>query len=126
MILVTGATGRAGVEVVRSLVERGERVRALVRDPERARAVLGEAVELALGDYADAPSVRAALRGADAVFLSGPDDPRRVRWECDLIDAAAAARVGRIVKLSSFAAERGSPVAFWDWHARIEEHLQRA
>ena len=59
----------------------------------------------------------------DDVFLSGADDPRRVEWETAAIDAAAAAGVRRIVKLSSLVAEPGSPVAFWDWHGRIEEHL---
>ena len=34
--LVTGATGKAGGEVVRTLLERGVPVRALVRDPDRA------------------------------------------------------------------------------------------
>ena len=32
----------------------------------------------------------------------------------------------RIVKLSSIAAEPGAPVAFWDWHGRIEQHLRRS
>ena len=41
MIVVTGATGNAGSEVVRALAARGERVRAFVRDPGRARQVLG-------------------------------------------------------------------------------------
>ena len=41
MIVVTGATGNAGSEVVRALAARGGRVRAFVRDPERARQVLG-------------------------------------------------------------------------------------
>ena len=44
-------------------------------------------------------------------------------FEPAVIDAAAAAGVGRIVKLSAQGARPGSPVAFWDWHARIEEHL---
>ena len=71
-------------------------------------------------------SVRAALAGVDELVLSGADDPRRVGWETRAIDAAAAAGVGRIVKLSSIGAEPGSPVAFWDWHGRIEEHLRRS
>src|SRR5215467_14114280 len=37
MIVVTGASGNAGSEVVRGLIARGERVRAFVRDPGRAR-----------------------------------------------------------------------------------------
>lgn len=125
MILVLGATGRAGREVVRALLEQGAAVRAFVRDPERARRLLGEAPQLAAGDLADPRAVRAALSGAEQVVLSCADDPRRVGWETAAIDAAAAAGVRRIVKLSSVGAEPGSPVAFWDWHGRIEEHLRR-
>ena len=124
MIVVTGASGNAGSQVVRALAARGERVRAFVRDPGRARQVLGEDAELAVGDFADAASVRAALEGADALLLSCADDPRRVGWETAAIDAAVAAGVRRIVKLSAAAAEPGSPVAFWDWHGQVEQYLR--
>jgi uncharacterized protein YbjT (DUF2867 family) len=124
MIVVTGATGNAGSEVVRALAARGERVRAFVRDAGRARQVLGEGAELAVGDFADPASVRAALEGADALLLSCADDPRRVGWETAAIDAAVAAGVRRIVKLSAAAAEPGSPVAFWDWHGQVEHYLR--
>jgi uncharacterized protein YbjT (DUF2867 family) len=124
MILVTGATGTAGSQVVRALRARGARVRAFVRDAEKARQRLGDEVELAVGDFADPSSVRAALEGVDAMLLSCADDPRRVVWETNATDAAAAAAVGRIVKLSTIAAAPGAPVAFWDWHGRVEEHLK--
>jgi len=126
MILVTGATGNAGSQVVRALLERGQEVRAFVRDPSKAHSLFGDAVELALGDFADFQSVRAALERVETVFLSGADHPCRVEWETGAIDAAAAAGVGRIVKLSSIAAEPGAPVAFWDWHGRVERHLARS
>ena len=126
MILITGATGTVGSEVVKAVRERGARVRAFVRDPDKAREQLGGGVELAIGDFADPPSVRAALDGADEVFLSCADDPRRVEWETSAIEAAAAAGVRRIVKLSAATAELGSPVAFWDWHARVEQHLSES
>ena len=124
MIVVTGATGNAGSEVVRALTARGGRVRAFVRDPGKARHKLGENVELAVGDFADPRSVRAALEGADALLLSCADDPRRVGWEMAAIDTAVAAGVRRIVKLSAATAEPGSPVAFWDWHGQVEGHLR--
>jgi uncharacterized protein YbjT (DUF2867 family) len=123
MILVTGATGIAGSEVVRAGRARGERVRVFVRDPQKVREMLGDGVELAVGDFADPPTVRAALEGVDAVVLSCADDPRRVAWETRAIDAAAAAGVRRIVKLSAVGAAPESPVAFWDWHDRVERHL---
>jgi uncharacterized protein YbjT (DUF2867 family) len=124
MILVTGATGNAGSQVVRGLRARGASVRAFVRDAERARRLLGDDVELAVGDFGDRSSVRAALEGVEAMLLSCADDPRRVERETSAIDAAAAAGVGRIVKLSTISAEPGAPVAFWDWHGRVEEHLR--
>ena len=105
MILVTGATGTTGSEVVRALERRGARVRAFVRDPGKAQVLFGDAVEVATGDFADAESVRAALDGVDTVLLSCADDPRRVEWETSAIDAAAAAGVERIVKLSTLRSE---------------------
>ncbi len=123
MILVTGATGIAGSQVVRALLEQRQDVRAFVRDPDKARGLFGDAADLAPGDFAEPRSLRAALHGADVLFLSGADDPRRVEWETAAIDAAAEAGVRRIVKLSSIVARPGAPVAFWDWHGRIEQHL---
>jgi len=124
MILVTGATGTAGSEVVRALTARTGGVRAFVRDAQKARRTLGPDVELAIGDFADPGSVRAALEGTDTLFLSCADDPRRVGWETAAIDAAAAAGVRRVVKLSTAAAAPGSPVAFWHWHGQVEQHLR--
>jgi uncharacterized protein YbjT (DUF2867 family) len=123
MILVTGATGQAGSEVVRAMRARGERVRAFVRDPLRAREQLGDGVELAVGDFDDRRSVHAALDGVDDVVLSCADDPRRVAWETSAIDAAAAAGARRIVKLSAVGAAPGARVAFWEWHDRVERHV---
>jgi uncharacterized protein YbjT (DUF2867 family) len=98
-------------------------VRAFVRNAEKGRQLLGDEVELAVGDFGDSSSVRSALDGAQAMLLSCVDDPRRVAWETSAIDAAAAAGVRRIVKLSTIGAAAGAPVAFWDWHGRVEEHL---
>jgi uncharacterized protein YbjT (DUF2867 family) len=124
MILVSGATGNAGSQVVRALSERGVSARAFVRDPDKARSLLGDGVELAVGDFADPASLRAALEGVQVILLSCADDPRRVEWETNAIEAAAAAGVSRIVKLSTIGAQPGAPVAFWDWHGRVEEQLR--
>lgn len=123
MIVVTGGTGLAGSEAVRALLARGERVRVFARDAGKARALFGEAVEVTHGDLADRDALLAALAGAEQLLLSGPDDPRRVEWETAAIDLAISCGVQRIVKLSSIEAAPGAPVAFWDWHGRIEQHL---
>jgi uncharacterized protein YbjT (DUF2867 family) len=123
-VLVTGATGNVGSRVARELRNAGAPVRAFVRDERRAASVFGGGVELAPGDFSDAYSVRRALEGVDAVFLACSNDPRQVAYETGLIDAAAEAGVGRIVKLSALGAQAGSPLAFWDWHGKIEDHLR--
>jgi uncharacterized protein YbjT (DUF2867 family) len=124
VILVTGATGNAGAHVVRALLERDRDVRVLVRNVDAGRRLFAGAAELAIGDFADPQSLRAALDGVESVFLSCADDPRRVAWEKAAIDAAAAVGVRKIVKLSSLVAEPGHPVAFWDWHGQVEAHLR--
>src|SRR4051794_13697515 len=115
-ILITGATGTAGAEVVRALLRRGRPVRVFVRDAGKARRLFGDAVEVASGDLG------AALTGVGALVLSGPDDPRPVAWETAAIEAASGVR--RIVRLSAIGAAPGSPVPFWDWHGLVDERLR--
>jgi uncharacterized protein YbjT (DUF2867 family) len=117
-VLVTGATGIVGSAVVRELREREVAVRAYVRDPAKATAILGEDVELAIGDLEEPESIRRALDGIDRLFLACGNVPDQIRCETSAIDAAAAAGVRQIVKLSAHGAEAGSPLAFWDWHGR--------
>jgi uncharacterized protein YbjT (DUF2867 family) len=122
-VLVTGATGSVGSAVVRELRERGVEVRAFVRDINRAKAMLGD-VECVAGDYGDPASIRQAISGVDRVFLCSRNDPRQVEHETNVIDAAASAGVGRLVKVGAQGAKVGSPQAFWDAHGRIERHLE--
>ena len=71
MLLLTGATGLIGRALLRRLTTAGEPVRCLVRDPRR----LGSdrvRVQIALGDLADPPSFRNAMRGVrTVVHLAG-------------------------------------------------------
>jgi len=66
-ILVTGATGNVGRQVVEQLTKRGAKVRALVRDPSKARFPAG--VEVVQGDLLDIDSVRSAFSGVSTLFL---------------------------------------------------------
>ena len=125
-VLVTGATGNVGSQVVRELRGHGASIRALVRDPDRAAEKLGGGVELAAGDFSDSASLRRALEGVEHVFLTSADGPQKVEHETTLIDAATAAGMPLIVKLSTIGAEVGSPLPPFDWHGRIEEHLRRS
>jgi uncharacterized protein YbjT (DUF2867 family) len=123
-VLVTGATGNVGRHVVAELRARGVAVRALVRNSARAAAMFGPDLSVAVGDFADPDSLRAAVHGVERVYLACGNHPAQAEWENALIDAAAATGVRRIVKLSALDARIGSPVAFADAHGRIERHLQ--
>ena len=65
MILITGATGTNGQELVRQLAGMGQTVRALVRNPAKAAQLKGPNVELAAGDFDQPATLEAALRGVD-------------------------------------------------------------
>lgn len=123
-ILVTGATGHVGSHLVGELAERGAPTRAFVRDADKARSMLGADVELAMGDYADPPSITAALEGVDRVFLLTPTHPEMVQWEQNIVHAATAARVQRIVKISTIGADPESDGRFARWQGRCEELLK--
>ncbi|WP_441245085.1 SDR family oxidoreductase [Kitasatospora sp. McL0602] len=92
MIVVTGATGNVGQELVRILVEAGEQVTAVSRRP----AQLPDGVRHLQADLAESQSLRTALDGAEALFLLvAGDDPQGI------LDLAEAGGVRRVVLLSS-------------------------
>jgi uncharacterized protein YbjT (DUF2867 family) len=66
LILVTGATGYVGGELLKALLAAGHRVRCLARRPEALRAAAG--AEVVRGDVLDASSVRAAMTGVDTAY----------------------------------------------------------
>lgn len=97
MIVVTGATGNIGRELLRQLSVDGygTGVRALTRDAARAAAALPDGVEVAEGDLGRSESLKSALRGARSLFLiSGVGDAR-------VLDAARDAGVEHVVLVSS-------------------------
>ncbi|MET7473223.1 NAD(P)H-binding protein [Streptomyces sp. NPDC005648] len=119
MILVTGATGTIGSDVVRQLVARGEKVRALTRDPAAAR--VPSAVETAPGHPRDRASVETAMAGAEAAFLVGVFGPDDAEHDRGLVAAARAAGVRRIVKLSAIGTGDPDLGVFATWHMPGEE-----
>lgn len=96
-ILVTGATGTVGTEVVKQLVEAGQRVRALVRDP--AKAKFGRAVEIVVADLSKPETLGPAFAGVDKAFVAS-NGLDIAALEANAYDAASKAGVKRIVKLS--------------------------
>jgi uncharacterized protein YbjT (DUF2867 family) len=98
-VVVVGAAGDLGGRVVRALTADAVLVRALVRRPEAAATV--DADEVALADLSDPESLAPAFRGARAVFLLSSPTQEQVALETNAIDAAEAAGIERIVKVSN-------------------------
>jgi uncharacterized protein YbjT (DUF2867 family) len=120
MILVTGATGTIGTEVVRLLAQRGERVRAMTRHPDRANLP----AEVVRGDFDDRDSLDNALAGAGAVFLLDAPGPWIGRHDLAVLDAVRSHGVDRVVKLSAIGTGENTGFSASGWHLPGEEALR--
>jgi dihydroflavonol-4-reductase len=132
-LLITGATGFLGAEVVRQALAEGHTVRVLRRRTSSLARLEGLAVEHALGDVTDAPNVRAALEGVEACIHCAGDTSYYVRDAARMravnvdgvrhvVAGARDAGVRRLVVTSSVAAvgfdRGGQPVdetCGWNW-----------
>ncbi len=113
-VLVTGASGFVGSAVCRALAAQGVRVRALLRPTSSQLALEDVPVEIVLGDIRQPDSLRAAMAGAAFVFHAAAESaywrhpanviPAAVDGTRNVVAAAAAAGVRRLVLTSSLAA----------------------
>lgn len=125
-ILVTGATGNIGGRVAELLHARRATIRRLARDPAKAPPLADAPV--AAGDYADRAALDVAMAGIDTVFLTSAGGPplARARLHGNVIDAAAAAGVKRLVYLSFQGASATSPFPYSADHLLTEAHLKQS
>ena len=119
MILVTGATGNIGKELVPQLLNAGQRVRVFVRD-ERKVAHLGSQVECAVGDLDQPETLNAAMEGVERMFLVTMGTQQQ---DMDAVEAAKRAGIQQIVKLSTL--EAGKPhLQVGRWHREREQIIE--
>jgi uncharacterized protein YbjT (DUF2867 family) len=97
-ILVTGATGRVGHQVVQQLVKRGADVRVLVRDPAKASFPAG--VEVVQGDLLDIDALRTAFTGVNTLFLLNAVAGDEFTQALITLNVAREAGIERVVYLS--------------------------
>jgi uncharacterized protein YbjT (DUF2867 family) len=124
MILVTGATGNNGIEIVKRLATLDVRVRAMVRNRDRIMAIAIPNVEIVEGDFDRPQTLLNALAGVERAFLLTNSSERAQAQQIAFIDAARQRHVKHIVKLSQFAANANSPVRFLRYHAAVEATLR--
>ncbi|ADB35246.1 NmrA family protein [Kribbella flavida DSM 17836] len=118
MILVTGATGKVGRNVVAGLLAAGAEVRALVRQPMPAG--LPDGVEPVVGDLTDPEAVRKAAAGTEAAFLLWPS------YSADgaaPVVAALTEQVPRVVYLSAMNVDDSQPAELNGVWGEVEQLL---
>jgi uncharacterized protein YbjT (DUF2867 family) len=119
VILVTGATGTVGGEIVAQLHAAGVAVRAVTRSPAEAR--VPDAAEVVGADLSQPHTLEPAMRGVDAVFLGWPFTS--VEDAPPVLDAVAS-HTRRLVYLSSAGGQRPEPEGMF--HADIERLVEKS
>ena len=127
MILVSGASGKTGLAVVRALVARGEAVRALVHRMDQVQSVQDAGVqEIVVGDMRKRAKVELAVRGVRAVYHICPNiSPDEVAIGRLGISAARAAGVHRFIYHSVLHPQVEAMPHHW-LKMRVEEQLFRS
>jgi uncharacterized protein YbjT (DUF2867 family) len=115
MILITGATGHIGKELIPLLLKSGQSMRVLVRD-ERKVAHLDPCIERAIGNLNDPASLTAAMQGVERIFLVTFE----TQQDINVLKAAIGASVKSLVKLSTLEASRPY-LLVGGWHREKEE-----
>lgn len=138
-VLVAGASGRLGTEVVRELKRRGQRVRALARSPGKAAALREIADEVRIGDALAPETLPPAFEGVDRVFscvgasvIPMPRYGRTTFTRLDypanrnLIRASQRAGVRKWVYVSVFGHEKVPGSDFIRGHELVVEELRKS
>ncbi|MFI2564880.1 SDR family oxidoreductase [Paenarthrobacter sp. NPDC018779] len=127
-VLVVGATGYLGSQVVDQLLERGKPVRALVRDTSDPSKLQAKGVEIARGDMLDVGSLIRAMTGVDAVISTAAGYTRNDK-NAEAIDtfgnnnlavAANHAGIRRFVLISILTSDQTPQVPHF-WHKKLAE-----
>ena len=130
-VLVTGATGTVGSELVKALVQRGTGVRAEVGVEVRALTrkqpkpgTFPEAVEIALGDLTDPVSVAEAMKGVDKLFLLNGNVADELTQALTAYGLAKKAGLKHVTYLSVFNADQFLEVPHFAAKAVVEEAIR--
>ncbi|PZU04797.1 MAG: NAD(P)-dependent oxidoreductase [Chryseobacterium sp.] len=124
-LLITGATGSVGTQLVNKLVNMNVSFRALVRNNDQGDLMAHlPQTEIAVGDLSDSDSLVQALQGIEKAFLLTNSSEQAEELQLNFVNAAYKAGVKHIVKLSQLAANENSPVRFLRYHAVVENRIK--
>src|SRR5215213_11546177 len=120
-ILVVGALGNVGAEVVKRLQAEGRKVRAADIDERKLKERFGDPVGAVYFDFSKPETYEATFRGVKKMFLLRPPHITNIKRDiCPSIDAAKRAGVKHVVFLSLIGIEKATFVP----HYKIEQYLQ--
>jgi uncharacterized protein YbjT (DUF2867 family) len=119
MILITGASGNVGGEVLKQIAQTGVAIRAAFQDVSKANAPAG--VEKVQVDFNQPHTLSAALKGVDRVFLVGPPTADLPALERNATDVIKKANIRQLVKLSAMG---GRDAIFPRQHAESEDYIR--
>jgi uncharacterized protein YbjT (DUF2867 family) len=122
-ILITGASGNVGRQVVQQLVDRGAAVRALVRDP--SKATFPDGVDVVQGDLLDVAALRRALAGVSTLFLLNGVVPDEFTQALVTLNLARDAGIGRVVYLSVIHSDKYLNVPHFAGKFGVERMLEQ-
>ena len=120
MILITGASGNVGSEVLKQALAVGLKIRATFQSPDKA-AKAPAGMEGVIMDYAKPDTIRPALHGVEKIFLVGPPVRDLPAMEANFIKEVRAAGRKHIVKLSALG---GRESMFPSGHRHSEENIE--
>ena len=120
MILITGASGTVGQEVLNQIVKTGQPIRAAFQSATKA-STAPASVEAVIMDYNQPETIRTALRDVDKIFLVGPVAPNLLALERKAADEIARSAVRQIVKLSAMG---GRAATFPRQHQESEDYIR--
>jgi len=120
MILITGASGNVGSEVLKQALAVGLKIRATFQSPDKA-AKAPAGMEGVIMDYAKPDTIRPALHGVEKIFLVGPPVRDLPAMEANFIKEVRAAGPKHIVKLSALG---GRESMFPSGHRHSEENIE--
>lgn len=125
-ILVAGATGTNGREVVKALMNKDVAIRAFVTNRQQAQNVLGEDIEIYAGDLANPATLTPALKGVDKAYILTAVLPSALALFANFFEAAKAAGVAHIVKFSGLGSSLDSASEVIRQHARSDDLLRES
>jgi uncharacterized protein YbjT (DUF2867 family) len=120
MILITGASGNVGREVLKQIAQTGVQVRAAYQSVSKAAAA-PSGVQLVTMDYNEPATVRAALKDVERVFLVGPPTSNIAALERKALDEIKRSGVRQVVTLSAMG---GRAAIFPGQHADSEDYIK--